>query len=197
MIEVEKKVLLDERHIELIEKYAVFMKVDRFRDVYFDMDDFCLTKANVWLRHRESRYELKVGVSRQNSGAVDRFEEISDEAEIVNQLGLSGKLPEALSSAGILPFCSFTTERKKYVWDGIGIDLDDSNFGDFAYRVAEFELTVGVLSEVETAEKRIRELLGRLKVKEGIVPGKLIYYLREKRGVHYNALVEAKVIVFK
>ncbi len=193
MIEIEKKVRLEERHIQMIEKNAAFLKVDRFTDVYYDTDDYCLTKANVWLRQRESRFELKVGVRREN-GSIDRFEEIVDEREILDRLGLAGKLPHALESAEIFPFCTFATERKKYVWGEIAIDLDMSDFGDFIYQVAEFEIQVPSEKEIPLAEEKIKGMLDLLKLKEAIVPGKLIYYISKKRPAHYQALIQIKVV---
>lgn len=196
MIEIEKKVQLDDRHVQLIEKNGVFLKKEQFQDTYFDTLDYCLTKANLWLRERGNRFELKMGVRRENSTGTDRFKEIEDEKEILECLGLqaSARLSDALLAAEIHPFCTFSTERKKYQWNGVAIDIDKADFGDFVYHVAELETQVSTETEISQAERKIYQILEALALKEANIPGKLIYYLAQKRPAHYRELVRLRVI---
>lgn len=197
-IEVEKKVKLDPRHIEQIEEQGVFVKEVQFRDTYFDRADFYLTTQNIWLRQREHQFELKVGVKGTN-GSIDRYEEITDEQKIVTYLNLPSNFSENIldtfAHVGIVPFSSFTTQRKSYILGEFSVDIDIANFGDLMYQVGEFELLVSSIDQVEEAEEKIRNILQQMKIDSSIIiPAKLTYYLYHKRQEHYKALINNRVI---
>lgn len=197
-IEIEKKVKLDPNHIEQIEKTGTFVKEVEFRDTYFDKADFYLTTQNIWLRQREDKFELKVGV-KGTDGSIDRYEEITNEQEIVSYLDLasnfSGNALDTFYNAGIVPFSSLVTQRRSYILDEVSIDIDIANFGDLMYRVAEFELLVSSLDQVKEAEKKIQNILQQLNIDSSIrIPAKLTYYLYHKCRKHYKALIDNQVI---
>lgn len=197
-IEIEKKVKLDPHHIEQIEGKGIFVKEVQFRDTYFDRIDFYLTTQNIWLRQREHQFELKVGVKGAN-GSIDRYEEITDEQKILNYLNLPSNFSENIldtfSHVGIVPFSSFTTQRKSYILGEFSVDIDIANFGDLTYRVAEFELLVSSIDQVKEAEEKIKNILQQMKIDLSIViPAKLTYYLYHKRQEHYKALIDNRVI---
>lgn len=197
-IEVEKKVKLDPHHIEQIEEKGIFVKEVQFKDTYFDRADFYLTTRNIWLRKRDHQFELKVGVKKAN-GLIDRYEEITDEQKILTHLNLPSNFSENIldtfSDAGIIPFSSFTTQRKSYILGEFSIDIDIANFGDLMYRVAEFELLVSSIDQIKEAEEKIKNILLQMKIDFSIViPAKLTYYLYHKWQEHYKALIDNRVI---
>lgn len=196
MIEVEKKVLLTEDAIASIRKKAIFLKESTFSDTYFDTEDYRFTLQNIWLRQRDQKPELKVGITKSNEG-INRFEEIIDEEKISQFLKLpSAKtFSERLSFAKIFPFCTFKTNRQKYQLGEFAIDLDIADFGDFTYRVGEIELLVEHQAELLIAEKKISDFLDSLGIDSiPSIPAKLTVYLAEKRKPHYLSLVKAGVI---
>lgn len=197
-IKIEKKVKLDPYHIEQIEKMGTFVKEVQFRDTYFDRADFYLTIQNIWLRQREHKFELKVGIKGRD-GSIDRYEEITNEQKILSYLDLtsnfSGNALDTFSNADIVPFSSFITQRKSYILGEFSIDIDIANFGDLIYRVAEFELLVSSLDQVKDAEKKIENILQQMNIDSSIIiPAKLTYYLYHKRQKHYKALIDNQVI---
>lgn len=197
-IEIEKKVKLDPHHIKQIEEKGIFVKEVQFRDTYFDRADFYLTTQNIWLRQRESQFELKVGVKRAN-GSIDRYEEITGEEKILTYLNLPSNFSENIldtfSHLGIIPFSSFTTQRRSYILGECSVDIDVANFGDLMYRVGEFELLVSNIDQVRKAEEKIKNILRQMKIDLSVVmPAKLTYYLYHKRQEHYKALIDHRVV---
>jgi adenylate cyclase class IV len=96
---------------------------------------------------------------------------------------------------GISTFCSFTTRRKSYQLGELKIDIDEADFGDLKYRIAEVEIIVSDLGKVQDAEQKIAHFMKEMNIDASIpVPAKLTYYLYCKRPKHYQALVLNKVI---
>lgn len=195
-IEIEKKVRLEPHQIKKIEQQGRLVKQTQIQDQYFDTVDYRYTTQNIWLRQRDETFELKVGIQQQN-GSVDRYEEFSDEKSILQYLKLEmvSDLPTALSQNDIFKFCSFFTQRTSYQLDEMRIDIDDANFGDLTYRVAEIEIVVSDLESIQDAEQKIFQFTKTMGIDTSIpVPAKLTYYLYCKRPDHYRALVHHKVI---
>lgn len=195
-IEVERKVRLEPHQIQQIAKTAILVKETQIQDSYFDTDDYQYTIQNMWLRQRDGSFELKVGIKKEN-GAIDRYEEIIDEHLILKELrlGISVDLQTALSQKSVSPFCSFFTHRKTYRLGEITIDIDDADFGDLRYRVAEIEVVVSDLSKMQEAEQKIGLFIKEFGIDISIpVPAKLSYYLYCKKPDHYQALVQNKVV---
>lgn len=196
VIEIEKKVRLESHHIKKIEQQGRLVKQTQIQDQYFDTVDYRYTTRNMWLRQRGETFELKVGIQQQN-GSLDRYEELSNEKSILQYLKLDmvNDLSTALSQNGIFKFCGFFTQRTSYLLDNLRIDIDDANFGDFTYRVAEIETVVSELESIQDAEQKIFQFTKTMGIDTTIpVPAKLTYYLYCKRPDHYRALVHHKVI---
>lgn len=198
MIEIEKKVRLESHHVEEITTNGTFIEELHIKDTYFDHSDFRFTTKNMWLRQRENQFELKKGIKREGS-SIDRYEEISDKERILTELGFSHKCTHdmltTLSDAGIIPFCTFLTKRRRYQLDEFSVDIDVADFGDLVYRVAEFELLVDSEKKIQEAEDKINHLLQRMQINlSAVVPAKLTYYLYNRSPYHYQALVDNKVI---
>lgn len=196
MIEVEKKFKLENAFFDRIKSEGTFLSQREFMDVYYDTKDWRYTKQNIWLRRRDRSFELKVSVE-QESGIIDRYDEITDPVGILRALNLpiSSSLPDALKTHQINPFCSFWTDRRKYQLGEFIIDIDRATFDDLTYSVAEIELLVPDEKGIVDAEKKITTLLESEAIDwKARIPGKLSYYLSKKHPKHYAELVKAKVI---
>lgn len=197
MIEVEKKVALQETDLKTIERLGTFLGSRILTDTYYDTSDFRYTTSDIWLRERECKYELKVGV-RGYKGEVNRYEEITNEAEILKKLGLEKDrdLPKALERAKIFPYATFQTVRRKYQIEEFTIDLDLAYFDDFIYRIAEIELMVSGDSKIKEAEDSITKFITQLGIDpKRPIKAKLIEYLSQKNPTHYQALVASGIIL--
>lgn len=196
MIELEKKLLLAEKELKKIETTAQLVETKIIADTYFDTADFRFTTSDLWLRERDCLFELKRGLKRVD-GYVDRYQEIKEECEILQTLGLEtySHLRKALKEENILPFASFQTIRRKYRIQKFSLDLDLSYFEDFVYRIAELELEVETPEEIPLAEKEILAFIQGLGLEnQQPVRAKLIEYLFQKKPNHYQALVNAGIV---
>ncbi|HSX04107.1 MAG TPA: CYTH domain-containing protein [Rhabdochlamydiaceae bacterium] len=196
MIEVERKIFIDESQLKTIEESAEFLESVFLTDTYYDTSDFRFTTSDIWLRERNCEYELKIAIKGMN-GSIDRYLEIKNEQEILQKLGLENEssLPKALSKAGIVPYASFQTIRRKYRLNKFTLDLDLAYFDDFIYRVLEIELLVEDETKIAAAEKEILQVIHTLGLSQSRpVKAKLIQYLFQKSPNHYQALVVAGVV---
>lgn len=195
-IEIEKKIRLEPHHIEVIAQKGQFLKEITFQDRYFDTANYHYTSQNIWLRQRDGLFELKVGIKNHNS-LVDRYEEITDEKSILSHLGMDGSLglQTAISLNQLSCFCTFVTLRKSYKLEDLVIDIDQADFGDLRFQVAEIEMVVSSCDQILEAEQKIFHFIKEMDIDISIpLPGKLTYYLFCKRQEHYQALVQNQVI---
>lgn len=196
MIEVEKKVALKEGDLKAIERLGTFLGSKMITDTYFDTPNFRYTTSDIWLRERVCKYELKIGV-KNLGGDLDRYEEITDEGQILKKLGLEREkeFSKALEKGQIFPFATFQTIRRKYQIEEFMIDLDLAYYDDFIYRLAQVELLVGSEDKVDAAKVAICEFMEKLGIDyKQPIKAKLIEYLNQKNPTHYQALVSSGVI---
>lgn len=196
MIEVEKKVALKEQDLKAIERLGTFLGSRMITDTYLDTSEFRYTTSDIWLRERECKYELKVGVKRLGGG-IDRYEEITDEEHILKKLGLEKEkdLAKALEKAKIFPYATFQTIRRKYQIEEFTIDLDLAYYDDFIYRLAEIELMVSSEDKIPAAEAAIEAFAKKMGMDSSRpVKAKLIEYLCQKNPTHYEALIRSGTI---
>ncbi len=196
MIEVEKKIPLRDSDLKTIERLGTFLGSQILTDTYFDTSDFRYTTSDIWLRERECKFELKIGVKGLN-GNIDRYEEVTSEATILKKLGLEKEkdLSKALTNANIFPYATFQTVRRKYQIEEFTIDLDLAYFDDFIYRIAEVELIVSSEDNVAQAEEALTDFIRRLGLDPNRpVRAKLMEYLSQKNPTHYQALLTAGII---
>lgn len=195
MIEVEKKVSIQNKDelARLIEG-ASFLREVVNEDIYFDNDAFDLTTKEMWLRTRNGRFELKIAM-HEKKAAVDQYDEIENETDIVSALGLpqSEPLAQSLDNGGFQPFVQIKTFRRKYKLDDFHIDIDSTDFGLSSYEVGEIELMVSDQSEIPDALKKIDAFLESRQLPKTHVRGKLIEFLYRHRPEHYQALVKSGV----
>lgn len=195
-IEVEKKFLLTSEEIERITHDAEFLSQKSFTDIYFDTDDYSLTKADKWLRLRDDRFELKLPMN-ENKGAskrkIDQYEELVADESIKKALGISSKgtLRENLEANSYKPFSTFTTTRRKYKKGDFIIDLDSMDFG---YEIGEIELMVSKKTDIKNALNSILSFAEELGLTVAPVRGKVIEYIHRNNPAHYLALEKAGVL---
>lgn len=197
MIEVEKKFILSEQDKERLTKDAIFLNERVFTDIYYDTEQFSLTSKDRWLRSREGGFELKLPLNERGDRLADQYEELEDEQKIREILDLpsNGSFAEDLAGAGYTPFCSCKTTRRKYGMKAFVIDLDKVDFKDFTYGIGEIELMVSDKAEIGGAIEKIMAFAKSRNLSIAPVRGKVIEYIRQKRPHHYQALVDAGVIV--
>lgn len=196
MIKVEKKIALDENNLKVIERLGAFLGSRMITDTYFDTSSFHYTTSDIWLRERECRFELKIGIP-SIKGEINRYEEISSEETILKKLGLEKEknLNEALQTAKIHPFATFQTIHRKYQIEKFMIDLNLAYYDDFIYRLAEVEITVDSEDEVTEAKASIDSFVKRLGLDlQRPIKAKLLEYLCKKNPTHYEALLRSGTI---
>ena len=192
MIEVEKKFALTEDATDALLKDADFVSEKIFTDVYYDTPSFDLTRKDIWLRARSGKWELKIALSAANTRKSDQYRELETEKEIAEYLNLSlaASLSDALKSARYMSFGSLTTTRKKYKNGDFVIDIDSLDFG---YEIAEIELMVSDVSEIDAATEKIISFAKEHSLPWGYTHGKVIEYLKRKAPAHFDVLVKAGV----
>jgi len=200
MVEVEKKFLLSDTQKTQLLDGAEFLYEKTIVDTYFDDTQFSLTANNLWLRERDNEFELKAPLST-GSGAhqiTNRFHEITVEAEIATELGMTydDSLSTELARRGIAGFVTCHTLRISYAKDGFTIDVDSASFDDthFTHSVAEIELLVEEEAQADAAEVRILNFAQEHGLNsDGVILGKIAAYLLNEKPQHYKTLVEANV----
>lgn len=179
-------------------------------DCYWDTPDARLARRDVWLRARDSGWELKVpprGMEddRRSGGERGVFVEVEGLQAVVAALqeqGLvefitppptSAAFEAALRAAGLAAFAEFETHRARFALpNGVSVDADVASFG---HSVVELEQMVTDEAEVEEADARIRATAARL----GLLPlggtgGKLETFIRRHRPAHLRALIAAGLL---
>ena len=196
MIEVEKKFYLNpEQEAKLVEG-AEFMGEYTNHDVYYDLDDFSLTKRCHWLRKRNNNFELKKrahDLKPAGFSGVYMYDEIEDEQRIAEtlQIEYSGNLETDLKENGYHSFSEYTVTRRSYKRDLFRIDFDSCDFG---YAVIEIERLVEDDSQKQQALEEINTFAEEIGIDTTPATGKLIEYLKRFSPDHYKTLQDAGVV---
>ena len=191
MIEVEKKFILTPEQEKSLIEGAEFLGEKQFTDIYYDDNNFSLTKKDIWLRERGSKFELKLPMNESLEKRVaDQYRELDVEDDILDHFGVNGiNIKDFLIQKNYLPFCTITTTRRKYKKDGFVIDLDGMDFG---YTLAEIELMIESESKIQEATQSIIQFAKKHNIDTNLVMGgKVMEYLRRKNPVHFHALIDA------
>jgi thiamine-triphosphatase len=193
-IEVEKKFILDNSDKNILISGAESIGTKIFTDIYYDNGTYDLTCNDIWLRERDGQWELKLPLKHSRTRIVDEYRELETESEIIEYFHFSKNKPlsHSLAETHYRPFASLTTKRSKYKKDGFIIDLDSMDFG---YEIAEIEKMVNTEAEIPQATERILEFAKKYDLQTGQVRGKLIEYLRRNDKKHFDALVDAGVVL--
>jgi thiamine-triphosphatase len=196
MIEVEIKFSLlhgnEQRAIEGAE--LIGTKINS--DVYYDNKEFTLTLKDWWLRKRNANFELKLPPNRDLrniDNQARRYEELTEEPDIINALGFSGAdITTLLTDNNYKSFADLVTTRTSYKHGQYRIDIDHTNFN---YSIGELELLVEDVKEVKAAEKKLIQFLAERDISYSKNDfGKVAYYLQKNSSEHFDKLVEAGVI---
>lgn len=196
MIEVEKQFVVGEVARERLISGAKFVGEVKNYDIYWDTADYLLTTNDTWLRQRNGRFELKVGINEehaQHEGETLCYEEVEDEGAIREQLGLTKKksFKADLAEAGYAPYGSWVVTRTKYKKGDFTVDFDSVDFG---YEVVEIELLVAEGSDLTIASQRIVSFAHDHGLPMKPVRGKNSTYLLRNNKRHFDALVAAGVL---
>ncbi|MEE6518966.1 hypothetical protein FKM82_030327 [Ascaphus truei] len=175
-----------------------------FQDSYYDRPDFRLTLADLWLRRRGDRWELKqppAWGARGLRGASTQYLELSRQDDIARRVSeeLGAPSPLGLDALGLQPFATFVTHRRQFQLPprggaarGVVVDLDTADFG---FAVGEVEVLAETQEEAQSALREVEEICQELGVlSDSPVPGKMSTFLRLNRPEHYARLVEASVL---
>jgi len=193
-MEVEKKFhLTPEEEARLIEG-AVHMYTKTICDVYFDRGvELCTTDR--WLRLRDGRFELKLPMHAISEGkpSVDRYQEIDNDAEILEVLGLDlfELTDEQLIKAGFERISEYKTIRTSYEKEGFTIVFDKM---DFEFQICEVERVVEEGTDLNMVADQILDFAKRHGLAENRVLGKLLVYLQQRDPDRFKAMQEAGVI---
>ena len=194
MIEVEKKFILTLEQEKNLTNGAEFLGEKQFTDIYYDDAKFSLTTKDIWLRERGGRFELKLPMNESLEKRVsDQYRELDVEDDILAHFGARGiSVKDFLVSRGYRLFCEITTTRKKYRKEGFGIDLDIMDFG---YSIGEIEYMTEDESKIKEATQSIIQFAQKHNIDtNAVVRGKVAEFLRIKNPVHFQALIDAKII---
>ena len=194
MIEVEKKFIFTPEQEKALIEGAEFLGEKKFTDVYYDDDNFSLTKKDIWLRGRDGKFELKLPMNESIENRIsDQYRELDIEDDILAYFNARNiPVKDFLTTSGYKPFCSVTTTRRKYKKDGFGIDLDIMDFG---YTLAEIEYMTDDESKIKEATQSIIKYAQKYDIDtNAIIRGKVAEYLRLNNPTHFQALIDAKVI---
>lgn len=197
MYEIEKKFILTDAQKKKLVKGAEFLGEMVFTDVYYDTKECALTKNDIWLRCRGGQWELKLPMQKNGKGKTNQYNEIEGEEKIrqIFDVAPEKSFLEDIQAFGYEPFCEIKTIRKKYKKGKFNIDLSDTEAEGFKYAVSEIEIMIEDKKDAEKASAEIFEFAKSLGLEIEDVRGKVIEYLKQKRPDHYQALVEAGVVV--
>ncbi|KKP97476.1 MAG: hypothetical protein US25_C0002G0021 [Candidatus Moranbacteria bacterium GW2011_GWE1_36_7] len=198
MFEVEKKIILSESDIVRLIEGGKFLSEKTFTDVYYDTEEFALTKNDIWLRKRGDDFDLKLPMHLGDNNFSQQYQEIEGE-EKIREIFAIAKLNDFesdINAFGYKPFCNCATTRKKYRKEGFIIDLDSVVYDDKGvYNIGEIELLVEEKKQMAEALEKIEKFAQKNELKSVPVRGKVIEYLLRSKPDHYQALVEAGVVV--
>ena len=173
MFEVEKKFKIPADFTRvLLEQGWKYLKEVHLIDVYFDTENYQLTRSDYWLRKRGRKWQFKCPIQLQkdpNSVSIDRYEELEDEKAISERLALvlnakSSSIVDKTTDnlieiLGLKPIAKFESFRTKYRLDLFTIDLDKTNFG---YELGEIEIMCEKTSDMEQATGKIFDMANKL-----------------------------------
>ncbi|HOU45798.1 MAG TPA: CYTH domain-containing protein [Candidatus Pacearchaeota archaeon] len=195
MIEVEKKIRLDQENKELLLAGAQFIGRKELNDIYYDKNDYELTCNDIWIRSRNGNFQIKIGIKGAKG---DQYKEIEDDEEIKKFLNIpEGKsIDDFLDENDFKKFCIFHTIREKYSNNGFSIEIDESKTDDgFLYNLAEIEVMVKDEEEINQAREKIMNFLKEKGISsKNLFLGKVLEYLKEIKKEHFIALVKRGIV---
>ena len=177
MIEVEKKYLLSEDSFKAILSDVVFVREEKIIDKFFDDKDFSLFSNKMKLRKRNGKFELKGRKKEKNVDSFSVKEELTTEQDIANKLDWDlsrGSIQDCVNERNYEQYAEVHTLRKKYKFDDLYIDMDETPDG---YSVMEVEILVENEHEIEDAIRKIGQFAQSYGLESRKIKGKLRTYL--------------------
>ncbi|MEK7664385.1 MAG: CYTH domain-containing protein [Patescibacteria group bacterium] len=187
MFEIEKNFILTKEQEDNLIKDSEFIGQKVFTDIYYDKENYDLTKKDIWFRARDGKFELKLPLVNNEAG--DRYEEVDDEDHIKEVLNIKGEsLKESLGKYGYIPFCVCKTTRKKYKQGDFNIDVDSAEFDNgFRYSISEIELMIDDDKKANEAAEKIINFAKNYGLRS-VKNGKIIEYLKIYRPNQFKVL---------
>lgn len=201
MIEIKKKFLLTDAQRKKLLENAEFLGEKTFTDVYYDTPEYALTKNDIWLRTRNGRFEVKLPLQKNRHGLANQYHEIEGEEKIRQIFDIipRGSFLEDIQSFGYASFGEFSTIRREYKRGKFTIDLDEVDYGNFKYSVAEIELLVEIAEEIKKANDEILAFADLMGLNPPVggknLRGKMSEYLFRQKPDQYKALIDAGVMI--
>jgi len=177
--EIERKFLYEEEKIALLIENAAFVSEKKLEDIYFDDDEHSLWLSDTYLRKRNGKLELKVGV-QDNSGSTTVYKEYVDE-------DVKAMLTKPLSE--YMPRITVHKKRKSYTLAAVQIDLDETDINGRKYFIGEIEC---VLENHEDARVLIDNIFSTYNLTPSSL-GALYQYIKETDPDLFEALRRKKV----
>ncbi len=186
MIEVEKKFQPTLEQLTIFLDGAEFIEEKENTDTYYDMPDLSYSIKGYKLRKRNKGYELKIQLGDFNDYTNAKYEEVTNDPEILEKLGFSKDSNlEQIIKEKMEILCAIHTKRREYKKGEFTVDVDETDFG---YNMVEVELMVENESQIEEAEKKIADLGEVLGSTGKKLPGKIAECLRVTRPDVYKIL---------
>ena len=200
-----------------------------FTDIYFDTPNYALTTRDIWLRQREKTFECKipVPVAHGATSAVDRYDELTAEEEILHflesmkQMGSLVRPKPAFESlptllargkkpdVGIARDWSLESWLEQNMIRGFtaitttrrkyrkGKFLIDLDEVDFGYSIGEVEMLVEEI-QVESAVQEVEAFCRENSFDvRPPIRGKVLEWLARYSPKHYNALQASGLLAAK
>ena len=197
MIEVEKKFYVDDKTIAKLKKLGKVVSEKRVLDHYWDKNDFSVTKSDCWLRKRNGKWQMKIGVQKQaNVKRITVYEELDDEKDIAEYLSLDlqvgTEFEELLKKQKYNCFMTIDKARLRLEIDEFTIDIDDFDDGQ---DILEIELVVDSQDQVQEAVDKIFKFVKDI----GIDPkpkrfGRVVDYIQKEYPELFNELMRKGVV---
>lgn len=192
--EFEKKFILTDEQKEKLLEDAEFLGEKIFTDTYFDNADFSLALSDMWLKKRDDEFNLKIPMRQKEGETINKYHEVDGEMAIREVFAIPKVLDfeKDLQSFGHKPFCVLKTTRKKFFKNGFTIDLDESDFGDWKYRLVEIRLVVNRKDEMNEAEEKIYDFARKHGLETKHIDGKLSEFIKRELPELYEKIKEEK-----
>ena len=162
---------------------ASLMKENTFTDIYYDDRLYTLTRSGIWLRRRNSSWEMKVKNNDYQS-MTTMFREVSEDHKIIAYLETFFEMTESkrytdvselVNDLELVEFATLTTNRMTYSHPECTIDLDLTDFG---FQVGEIEVMVSEESRIPAALDTISRIADSLR--------KLYFYIKTDPATNFH-----------
>ncbi len=203
-IEVECKFRFNEDTERRIRKAGSSLGSKEFTDVYWDTNGFALTTRDMWLRERNTKWELKLPLSFDGQEqTVDVYDELHGLEKIQAHLAQLSCLENAkdgrspMSRFGLKPFAEITTIRTSYLlpFEDIEVRVDLDRAGGYLIGECELILAKEDATNIIRASELLREFCAKFALDTTPpIRGKVLEFIHVNSQNHYKMLEECGLI---